>query len=246
MDDGDFEQVIGAYTHAARAARAIGCDAVEIHGAHGYLLDSFLSPGPNQRTDRYGGSFENRMRFPLEVVRAVRAAVGPGFPLIYRFSQWRLDAREELKFKTPDDLAVWVTALREAGIDVLHVSTARATDPGFPDLAEPAGPAASPDPADPSDRTLSLAGWAQRLSGLPAIAVGSVTVGLTMPETRDAGGVAPVGDPAPAIAMVERGEVEFLAIGRALIANPDWVKVVRDAGWQELRPYEQTMLATLV
>ncbi|MGD8396723.1 MAG: 12-oxophytodienoate reductase [Candidatus Eiseniibacteriota bacterium] len=255
MDEGDFEQVLAAYAHAARAARAIGCDALEIHGAHGYLLDSFLSPGPNERTDRYGGSFEHRMRFPLEVVRVVRDAVGPGFPVIYRFSQWRVDAHEELKFKTPDELAVWVTALREAGVDILHVSTARAIDPGFPDLEDPentedAQHAEHGEDAErtvgPGDRALSLAGWSQRLSDLPAIAVGSVTVGFTMPETRDAGGVAPVADPAPAIAMVERGEVELLAIGRALIANPDWVKVVRDAGWRELRPYEQTMLGTLV
>jgi 2,4-dienoyl-CoA reductase-like NADH-dependent reductase (Old Yellow Enzyme family) len=228
MTADDFRQATDAFVHAALASKDIGCDAIELHGAHGYLLDSFLSPAVNQRDDDYGGSLENRMRFPLEVTRAVRAAVGPDYPIIYRFSQWSVEDYHERKFHNPDELAVFVTALKEAGVDVLHVSTRRATDPAFEDV---------------SDRT--LAGWARELSGLPTIAVGSVSVTLTMDEAYgdDASVIA---DPGPGIALVEDGEADLLAVGRALIPNPDWVKIVRDGDWRSLQPFHKDQLKTLV
>jgi 2,4-dienoyl-CoA reductase-like NADH-dependent reductase (Old Yellow Enzyme family) len=81
--------VAAGYAEAAANARAVGFDAVELHGAHGYLLDEFLWATTNRRTDEYGGSLSARTRFPAEVVAAVRAAVGPDFPIIFRFSQWK-------------------------------------------------------------------------------------------------------------------------------------------------------------
>ena len=232
MEDEDFAQVLDAFEHAARAARDIGSDALEIHGAHGYLLDSFLSAKTNRRTDGWGGDVDGRMRFPREVVRRVRRAVGPDFPVIYRFSQWNVEDYAERKFRTPDDLRVWVEALREDGVDVLHVSTRRAVDPAFP-----------PE-VDPSGRT--LAGWTSELAGLPVIAVGSVTASRPMDETRGAGSTAAVEDPAPALALIESGEAALLAVGRALIANPEWVRLVRDGRWRELVPYRKEMLDTLL
>jgi 2,4-dienoyl-CoA reductase-like NADH-dependent reductase (Old Yellow Enzyme family) len=107
------------------------------------------------------------------------------------------------------------------------VSTRDALAPGFPEH----GP-----------RT--LAGWAKELSGLPVIAVGKVSVTLTMEraygDERDA-----VVDPGPALDLLSRGEADLLAVGRALIANPDWVPVVRDGDWRELRPFSKELLATL-
>ncbi len=227
MDDTDFAQVREAFVNSATAAKAIGCDAIELHGAHGYLLDSFLSPSSNQRTDEYGGSAENRRRFPLEVTRAVRTAIGPDFPIIYRFSQWKIGDDTELKFKQPDDLEAWVTALRDAGVDILHVSTQRAVEPAF---------------AAHGERT--LAGWTRHLSGLPTIAVGGVSTTLAFDEAY--GGRPDVAaDPAPAIELVERGEVDLLAIGRALIPNPEWVKIVRDGDWRTLVPFDKAQLERL-
>ena len=223
MEAADFAQVLEAYRFAAAASKEIGCDAVEIHGAHGYLLDSFLSAKDNRRTDAYGGSADNRMRFPLEVVRAVRGAVGEGFPVIYRFSQWKVDDYEALKFRSPDDLEPWVTALRDAGVDILHVSTRDCTDPAFED----------------GDRT--LVGWTKELSGLPTIAVGRVGI------THTTGlGKADIADPAPGIALLESGECDLLAVGRGLIANPDWVAKVRAGRWRELHPYTPELLTELV
>lgn len=231
METADFSQVLDAYRSSAAAARAIGCDALEIHGAHGYLLDSFLSAASNVRDDAYGGTFDRRMRFPLEVVRAVRAEVGPGFPILYRFSQWKVDDYREMKFHDPEELGTWVRALREAGADILHVSTRGATDAAFDTTVDPSG--------------RSLAGWTRDLSGLPVIAVGKVSVTLGMDESRD-GRTAVVEDPGPALALLETGEADLLAVGRALLANPDWVRVVRDGDWRTLQPYHADVLNTLV
>ncbi len=86
MTEADIQHVIASFAQATRRARDIGFDAIELHMAHGYLLHQFLSPLSNQRTDRYGGSLENRMRLPLEVFEAVREAAGPGLPVGVRLS----------------------------------------------------------------------------------------------------------------------------------------------------------------
>jgi 2,4-dienoyl-CoA reductase-like NADH-dependent reductase (Old Yellow Enzyme family) len=230
MVDADFEQVLAAYAYAARGAVEIGCDTVEIHGAHGYLLDSFLSATTNRRDDAYGGDAERRMCFPLQVVDAIRGAIGPEMPLIYRFSQWKMEDYREMKFHSPAELRSWVRALAEHGVDILHVSTRDATDPGFPD--------------DPEHPDWSLATWSRHLSGLPTIAVGKVSVTLGMDEAygRD---VDVVTDPTPALDMITRDEVDLIAVGRALIANPDWVPRVRSGRWRELKPFDKSQLDTL-
>ena len=139
-----------------------------------------------------------------------------------------MDDYAQVKFHGPDDLEQWVLALKEAGVDILHVSTRDALDPGFPDVHP----------------TRTLAAWSKRLSGLPTIAVGKVSVTLAMDESYgDAKSL--VVDPGPAIDLVEQGEVDFLAVGRALIANPDWVIKVREGKWQELEPFHKDMLKTL-
>lgn len=86
MTEADIRHAIGSFAQAARRARAIGFDAIELHMAHGYLLHQFMSPLSNQRTDRYGGSLENRMRLALEVFEAVREAAGPDMPVGVRLS----------------------------------------------------------------------------------------------------------------------------------------------------------------
>jgi 2,4-dienoyl-CoA reductase-like NADH-dependent reductase (Old Yellow Enzyme family) len=228
MEAGDFEQVIAAFVSAARSAKEIGCDAVELHGAHGYLLDAFLCPGTNHRTDEYGGPIENRLRFPSQVVRAVCEAVGPDYPVIYRISRWKSEDSDKIKFHGPADLEPVVTALAEAGVDILHVSTEAALDAAFPGV---------------SDR--SLAGWAKDLSGLPTIAVGGVSLALTCNDSY--GGTAEItADPGPEIRMIEQGEADMLAVGRALIANPDWVRIVRDGDWRDLKPFAMSDLESLV
>jgi len=101
--------VIEAFGSAAAEARSAGFDGVEIHGAHGYLVDQFLWEHTNRRSDAYGGSFENRLRFAVEVVAAVRAAVGPDFPVILRFSQWKMGDYSGKLVGSPEELETLLT-----------------------------------------------------------------------------------------------------------------------------------------
>ena len=121
MSTQDVAATVEHFAAAAKRAVEAGCDTIELHGAHGYLLHNFLSPLSNQRIDSYGGSFENRVRFPLEVVDAVRAVIPQGMPLIMRVSatDWvtgRLawDVEQTIEF---------ARLLREHDVDFVDVST---------------------------------------------------------------------------------------------------------------------------
>ena len=115
MSEADIAQVVAAYAQAARDAQAIGMDGVEIHGAHGYLLDQFFWPHSNQRTDQYGGSLDNRLRLAVQVIRAVREAVGANFPIVFRFSQWKQQDYSARLAQTPEELAALLSpAVRQS------------------------------------------------------------------------------------------------------------------------------------
>jgi len=130
--EADMERVRNAFVSAAQRALRIGFDEIELHLAHGYLAHSFMSPVSNQRTDQYGGSFENRMRFPLSIVRAVRAVVPKSVPLGARItgSDWRPDGL------TPDDAVAAAKALKAEGIEFVCVSSGGITG----DTRNPAEP----------------------------------------------------------------------------------------------------------
>jgi 2,4-dienoyl-CoA reductase-like NADH-dependent reductase (Old Yellow Enzyme family) len=119
MDEGDMNRVRDAFVDAAKRSLRIGFEAIQLHMAHGYLLHSFVSPLSNKRNDAYGGSLEGRLKFPVEVVRAVRAAVPKDFALGARISavDW---AEGGL---TGDDSVVWVKAMKEAGLDFVDISS---------------------------------------------------------------------------------------------------------------------------
>ncbi|RMS45955.1 hypothetical protein ALP65_03871 [Pseudomonas aeruginosa] len=156
MSKADIQDVIAAFAQAARDAQAIGMDGVEIHGAHGYLIDQFFWEGSNQRDDEYGGSLANRSRFAVELVRAVRAAVGADFPIIFRFSQWKQQDYSARLVETPEGLCEFLAPLVEAGVDIFHCSTRRFWIPEF------------------EGSELNLAGWTRELTGKPTITVGNV------------------------------------------------------------------------
>lgn len=206
----ELSGVADSYAAAARNARDVGFDAVELHGAHGYLLDQFLWEYTNQRVDGYGGSLSARTRFPAEVIAAVRAAVGPDFPIIYRFSQWKMGRYDVQMAGSPGELEEVLAALVNAGVDALHPSTRRHYLPAFPE----------------HDPHLSLSGWTKKLTGVPVIAVGSV--GL---ETEFKPGREETIPPAPVDRLLEQfeaNEFDIIAIGRALLADPGWVNRLRD------------------
>ncbi|MGV0624500.1 NADH:flavin oxidoreductase [Mycolicibacter minnesotensis] len=206
----ELPEIAQLYADSAAAARDVGFDAIEIHGAHGYLLDEFFWERTNRRTDGYGGSLAARTRFPAEVVAAIRAAVGPDYPIIYRFSQWKGADYTASIAEDPTQLQDLLMPLVDAGVDALHPSTRRHYVPGFPD----------------HDSELSLAGWTKKLTGKPVIAVG--TVGLQTQFRSEKRGE--VISPAPVDGLIEQfaaGEFDMVAIGRALLADPNWVNRLR-------------------
>jgi 2,4-dienoyl-CoA reductase-like NADH-dependent reductase (Old Yellow Enzyme family) len=167
MSGQDFRRLLSAYAKSARTAVRAGFDAVEIHAAHGYLLDEFLWPVTNRRSDRYGGPARHRVAFPAEVVRAVRDAIPAGMPLIVRFSQFKERDYTARIAQSPAELAVLLEALAAAGADVWHASQRRAGEAAF------------------AGSDLNLAGWAKRITGLPSITVGSVGLGTDLADLAE-------------------------------------------------------------
>ncbi|WP_435174962.1 NADH:flavin oxidoreductase [Halorussus sp. AFM4] len=127
------------FARAAERAEAAGFDGVEIHGANGYLLDQFLTEYTNERDDEYGGSVENRIRYPAEVVEAVRDAVPEEFTVGVRISQSKVNDPDYRWSGGEDDAEVVFRALDSAGVDFVHVTEEDVTAPAFgsgPTLAE--------------------------------------------------------------------------------------------------------------
>jgi 2,4-dienoyl-CoA reductase-like NADH-dependent reductase (Old Yellow Enzyme family) len=211
LDADELPRVAAGYAEAAANARAVGFDAVELHGAHGYLLDQFLWERTNLRTDGFGGSLSERTRFPAQVVAAVRTAVGPDFPIIFRFSQWKQTDYAASIAANPTELQEMLSPLVDAGVDVFHPSTRRHYTPAFPD--------AHPE--------LSLPGWTKKVTGMPVIAVGSVGLETEFTPGAPGGRISP----APVDRLLDQfqaGEFDVVAIGRALLADPAWVNRLRD------------------
>ncbi|MFD7813397.1 NADH:flavin oxidoreductase [Streptomyces sp. NPDC059785] len=226
MTRADLDAVIEAFADAAAAAERIGFDGVELHGAHGYLLDQFLWERTNRRTDGYGGDAVTRTKFAAELVAAVRAAVSPEFPVVFRYSQWKSDAYDARLAGTPEELEAVLAPLAAAGVDAFHASTRRYWVPEF----------------DGSD--LNLAGWTKKLTGRPAITVGSV--GLDGEFTRafqgEGASLKGIDD---LLDRLEREEFDLVAVGRALLQDPEWAAKVLDGRFAELAPYDAGALRTL-
>jgi 2,4-dienoyl-CoA reductase-like NADH-dependent reductase (Old Yellow Enzyme family) len=231
MTQDDIDAAIDAYARAARSAQETGFDGVELHGAHGYLIDQFFWQKTNQRTDRYGGDLVARTRFATEVIREVRRRVGPEYPVVLRFSQWKIGGFDAKLANTPAELERFLRPLVDAGVDVLHCSTRRFWEPEF----------------EGSD--LNLAGWAKKLTGKPTITVGSVTLGADLMTSFGSPGVVPVtGEEGMNVLLdrLERAEFDLVAVGRALIVNPDWAVKVKAGALEELRPFDRSVLSSLL
>ncbi|MEE4299683.1 MAG: NADH:flavin oxidoreductase [Pseudomonadales bacterium] len=228
MTEARIAETIEAFAEAAANAKAVGFDGIELHGAHGYLIDQFFWEGTNRRDDGWGGDMVGRTRFACDIVRACRRAVGPAFPIVLRFSQWKQQDYDVKLAPTPEALDAFLAPLTEAGVDVYHCSTRRYWEPEF----------------EGSD--LNLAGWTKRLSGKPTITVGSIGLDQDFVSTyasADTIGTRGIQD---LVARLERGEFDLAAVGRALVANADWANQVRAGALEGLSTYDRGMLAELV
>jgi len=228
MTQAQIDGVVAGFAKSAGHAKAMGFDGVEIHGAHGYIIDEFFWEGTNQRGDAYGGSIEKRTRFACEIVEAVRAAVGPDFPISLRFSQWKQQDFSAKLTATPAELETFLMPMVKAGVDMFHCSTRRFWVAEFPETG--------------SD--LNLAGWTKKITGLPTMSVGSVSLNddFINAFVQKGAGVTGIGR---LLEMMERGDFDMIAIGRALIANPDWPAKIRAGHLDQLKAYSPEMLPVL-
>ena len=226
MTQQDVDDVVRAFAEAAAAAERIGFDGVELHGAHGYLLDQFLWAGTNRRTDVYGGDAVARVKFAAEIVAAVREAVSPDFPLLFRYSQWKQQEYTARLAETPEELEAILSPLAAAGVDAFHASTRRYWLPEF----------------EGSD--LNLAGWTKKLTGKPVITVGSVGLDSDFLKGLQGEG-APVKGIDNLLDRMEAEEFDMVAVGRALLQDPEWAAKVLSDRYSELKPYDAVALRSL-
>ncbi|MFC9786306.1 NADH:flavin oxidoreductase [Rhodococcus sp. NPDC127528] len=220
----DLDDLRESWVAAAVNAKDVGFDGIELHGAHGYLLDEFLWSRTNVRTDGYGGTLAARTRFPAEVVAAIREAVGEDFAIVYRYSQWKSNHYDARLADSPAELEQVLAPLVAAGVDVLHASTRRHWEPAFADLTG-------------ADADLGLAGWTKKLTGLPTITVGSVGLDKVFTTAFTADGASGTVGVDRLLAQFENGEFDLVAVGRALLADPNWVSKLQAGRTDDHIPY---------
>lgn len=222
-----IDATIHAFGEAAASAQRLGFDGVQIHGAHGYLVDQFFWGATNRRGDGYGGdNLIARSRFAHEIVREVRTRVGADFPISFRFSQWKQQDFAARLAPTPAALEAFLLPLAAAGVDIFDCSTRRFWEPEF------------------DDGDMNLAGWTKRITGKITSTVGSVSLNTDLfssfaTESRVTNNMARL------IEMMTRGDFDLVSVGRALVADADWANKLRDGSLHTLMPYSVAALATL-
>ena len=221
MDLDDIQQVIDAYAQDAKWCEEIGFDGVEIHGAHGYLIDNFFWSGTNKREDVYGGELENRSQLAADITAAIRAKVSKEFIVGLRFSQWKQQDYEARLASTPEELKRVLTPPAEAGLDYLHSSMRRFWESEF-DIIKPK-----------KNR--------KGKTGLPTISVGSVGLdGDFIDRTFYLFYLESIED-------ISDVRILIPAVGRALISDPEWVIKMKEGRLQDVIPYTKVgaiLLAT--
>ena len=218
----DLDAIRNAFVRGALAAREIGAAGVEVHACHGYLLDQFLWAETNRRTGGYGGDdIRARVRYPAEIVAAIREAVGDEFPISFRFSQWKEVNYNARIAPTPEDLRTMLTILRAAGVDVFHASARYFWAPEWP------------------DSEWGLAGWTKSMTDAPVIAVGSVGLDTDVMDNFFGKEAKSTGEAGLRELMrrFHNHEFDLISVGRSLIGDAQWVNKVRDGRLSEIRMF---------
>jgi 2,4-dienoyl-CoA reductase-like NADH-dependent reductase (Old Yellow Enzyme family) len=224
----DIEQIIEAFGDAAHSAYELGFDGVALHGAHGYLIDQFLWKQTNLRDDYYGGDLTRRCNFAAEIVKACRRRTTTDFPISYRISQWKLQDYAAVLAETPAELEAILAPLVKAGVDMFDCSQRRFWEPAF----------------EGSD--LNLAGWVKKLTGLPAMTVGSVGLDAEMMESLGGGQVGHPVSIERVLTALDRGDFDLVGVGRAVLADPQWLKKVESGAHNTLLCFSRESLGALI
>jgi 2,4-dienoyl-CoA reductase-like NADH-dependent reductase (Old Yellow Enzyme family) len=232
MTEDMVQATIDAFAEGARMAVEVGFDAVEVHGAHGFLIDQFFWDATNLRTDTWGGpTIADRSRFGLEIIKAVRNAIPDGMPLLFKISQWKEQDYDARLATAPEELGQWLNPFIAAGVDVFDCSQRRIWESEF----------------DGSD--MNFAGWVKKVTGHPTISLGSV--GLNT-EVMDFFNKDLVAQPAPlddVLRRFERGDFDLVGVGRALLGDPEWLQKLEQGRMDELNavyPADAFKVETLI
>ena len=220
----DIKQTINAYASDAKYCEEIGFDGVEIHGAHGYLIDNFFWEGTNIRDDSYGGSIEKRSQFVSEIIQAVRSNISQEFILGLRFSQWKQHDFEAKLARTTDDLKKVLLSPVESGLDYLHSSMRRFWESEFEGSEE------------------NLAYWTKKISNIPTIGVGSVGLDSDFIDMTAPSKPANIDK---AIDDISKEKYDLLAVGRALLSDHEWVLKMKEGRLKDVIPYSKEALLKL-
>ena len=224
MSSDDIKETIDAFASDAKYCEEIGFDGVEIHGAHGYLIDNFFWRGTNEREDLYGGSIEKRSQLAANIVKAIRSNVSDNFIVGLRFSQWKQQDYEAKLATSSEELLKVIKQPADAGLDYLHSSMRRFWESEFKGSDE------------------NLAFWTKKLTGLPTISVGSV--GLDS-DFIDMSAPASPRNIDKAISDISNKKYDMVAVGRALLADHEWVIKMREGRIKDIIPYTKEALYKL-
>tara|TARA_Y200000002_G_scaffold125232_1_gene102756 strand:+ start:733 stop:1812 length:1080 start_codon:yes stop_codon:yes gene_type:complete len=224
MSSDDIKETIDAFASDAKYCEEIGFDGVEIHGAHGYLIDNFFWNGTNERKDLYGGSIEKRSQLAANIVKAIRSNVSDNFIVGLRFSQWKQQDYEAKLATSSEELLKVIKQPVDAGLDYLHSSMRRFWESEFKGSDE------------------NLAFWTKKLTGLPTISVGSV--GLDS-DFIDMSAPASPRNIDKAISDISNKKYDMVAVGRALLADHEWVIKMREGRIKDIIPYTKEALYKL-
>lgn len=206
MDEKMMEEVAANYAKAALEAKSMGFDMCMLHFAHGWLPAQFLSPLFNKRTDKYGGSFENRIRFPMMIVERVREAVGSDFPI-----EMRISGEEWIEGGIKLEEVIEFLRLVQDKIDLVHVSSGV-------DKILPASVHMITTALAPHLYNVHLSEKVKKAVKIPVVTVGAIT------------------NPDEAERIIEEGKADAVALGRALLADPEWPNKARYGRADEIRP----------
>ncbi|MGZ3774040.1 MAG: NADH:flavin oxidoreductase [Pseudobdellovibrionaceae bacterium] len=227
MSEQDIQMTIQAFADAAQASKNLGFDTLEVHGAHGYLIDQFFWSELNKRKDDWGGStLKQRSRFAVEVIKAIRKAVGPDYPIILRLSQWKQQDYNAKLAQTPIEMEEWLSPLVQAGVDIFHCSQRRFWEPEF------------------AGSDLNFAGWAKKITGCPTITVGSVGLSGEFIAAFKGEGAQP-SSLDRIHECLARGDFDLVGVGRALLADPYWVEKIKENKIKELKGFQKEDLNVL-
>ncbi len=232
LRDSEIADIIAAFGKAAANAMLLGFDGIEIHGAHGYLIDQFFWSKTNRRSDGYGTSQNAAVRFAVEVVRECRRCTAPDFPLFFRWSQWKQQDYAASLVGNPQELEAFLTPLAQAGVDLFHCSLRRFWEPAFP------------------GDEMTLSGWTRKLTGRPVCTVGSVGIDKMISDDDRGAAKGESYRAAPVrldrlLQLFDRQEFDLVAIGRMLISDPDWVRKIRNNAFADVQQYSPDDLARL-